>query len=126
MRLAVRKSYQLVVSFVQAVRSIARGSLRAEKALAGPVGILHMSYKVAQEGLMQFVYFLALININLAFVNLLPIPILDGGHLLFVAIEGARGKRLSERAMEIAQFAGMAVLLALLLFAMYADFSRFF
>ena len=126
LRLAVRKSYHLVVSFVQAVRSIARGSLRAEKALAGPVGILHLSYQVAREGLMQFVYFLALINVNLAFVNLLPIPILDGGHLLFIGIESVRGKRLSDRAMELAQFAGLAILLALLVFALYADFSRFF
>ncbi|MFH0963863.1 MAG: RIP metalloprotease RseP [Planctomycetota bacterium] len=124
MRLAIRKSYQTVASILGAARSIARGTLNAKKAFAGPVGVLTMSYKVAQQGLLQFLYWLALINMNLAFVNLLPIPILDGGHLLFVAIEKARGKRLNEKAMEVAQFVGLAILIAILLFTLYADFTR--
>jgi len=64
------------------------------KTLAGPIGIAQMSGEVAKAGPIAFLYFLALLSINLGILNLLPIPILDGGHLLFFSIEAIMGKPL--------------------------------
>ena len=69
---------------------------------------------------------MGIISINLFIINLLPIPILDGGHLLFYCIEALRGAPLSMKKMEIAQQIGLAVLMSLMVFALFNDFSRLF
>ena len=72
----------------------------------------------------QYLAFLALISISLGVLNLLPIPLLDGGHLMYYTIEVLKGSPVSERAMEIGQRAGLAVLLFLMAFAFYNDINR--
>lgn len=96
------------------------------KTLAGPIGIAQMSGEVAKAGPLAFLYFLALLSINLGILNLLPIPILDGGHLLFFSIEAIMGKPLSIRKREVAQHVGLFLLIALMVFVFYNDIYRLF
>ena len=94
------------------------------KTLAGPIGIAQMSGQVAQAGPLAFLSFLALLSINLGILNLLPIPILDGGHLLFFFIEAVMGKPLSIKKREMAQQVGLFLLIALMAFVFYNDIYR--
>jgi regulator of sigma E protease len=94
------------------------------KNLSGPVTIADYAGQSAQMGLGTYVAFLALISISLGVLNLLPIPILDGGHLLYYAIELAKGSPVSERIMELGQRVGLTVLLFVMAFAFYNDINR--
>lgn len=96
----------------------------APKNLSGPVGIVTISYTFAKFGFGTLLYLLGLISINLAIVNLLPVPVLDGGHLMFVLIEKLRGKPVSPGAQVAAQLVGLALLLALVIFVTYHDILR--
>ncbi|MGH8701669.1 MAG: site-2 protease family protein, partial [Burkholderiales bacterium] len=78
----------------------------------------------AQSGVASYLLFLALISISLGVLNLLPIPLLDGGHLMYYAIEILGGRPLSDRAIEIGQHAGLALLFTLMAFALYNDIHR--
>jgi regulator of sigma E protease len=88
--------------------------------------IMQMAGQQAREGVVNFLLFMALISINLGILNLLPIPVLDGGHLFFMLFEAVFGKPLSVRKMEIAQNVGLALLVLLMVFAFYNDLSRIF
>jgi len=95
------------------------------KAIGGPLYIAAEAGKQAREGgLLQVVGLMAILSVNLAILNLLPVPILDGGHLLFFLIEAARGGPVSLRKREIAQQVGLALLVALMVFAFYNDIFR--
>ncbi len=94
------------------------------RTLAGPIGIAQMSGQVAKAGPLAFLSFLALLSINLGILNLLPIPVLDGGHLLFFSIEGVMGKPLSIRKRELAQQVGLFLLIVLMVFVFYNDIYR--
>jgi len=94
------------------------------KTIGGPILIAQMTGEVAQRGLLELFSFTALLSINLAILNLLPIPILDGGHLLFAGIEWIRGKPVSLRKREIAQQVGLVLLVGLMVFAFYNDIFR--
>jgi regulator of sigma E protease len=100
---------------------ILTGSIPASESLAGPLGIAREIGRQARYGWRNVVFFTAGISISLAILNLLPIPILDGGHLLFFAIEIVNGKPLSIRKREIAQQVGLLILVGLMLFAFYND-----
>ncbi|HWA37697.1 MAG TPA: site-2 protease family protein, partial [Burkholderiales bacterium] len=78
----------------------------------------------ADAGAVQFISFLALISISLGVLNLLPVPLLDGGHLMYYAIEIIKGRPVSERVMELGQRVGLALLLVMMAFAFYNDFNR--
>ena len=92
--------------------------------LSGPVTIADFAGQSAQMGWISYVSFLALISISLGVLNLLPIPLLDGGHLMYYAIEIVKGKPVSERFMELGQRVGLALLLVLMAFAFYNDLNR--
>ena len=92
--------------------------------LAGPLGIAQMSGQVAKLGMAQVIFWTALLSINLGLLNLFPIPMLDGGHLLFYAIEAVRGRPLGQRAQEYGFRIGLALVLALMLFATWNDILR--
>ncbi|HEX8874704.1 MAG TPA: site-2 protease family protein, partial [Nitrosospira sp.] len=94
------------------------------KNVSGPITIADYAGKSAQMGVASYLGFLAVISISLGVLNLLPIPMLDGGHLMYYVIEMAKGSPLSARAMEVGQQVGMALLLALMVFAIYNDISR--
>ena len=94
------------------------------KHLSGPVTIADFAGQSAQMGWISYVSFLALISISLGVLNLLPIPLLDGGHLLYYVIEIFKGGPVSERAMELGQRVGLALLLVMMAFAFYNDLNR--
>jgi regulator of sigma E protease len=96
------------------------------KHLSGPVTIADYAGQSAQMGWLSYVTFLALISVSLAVLNLLPIPLLDGGHLLYYAVEIIRGSPVSERVMELGQRVGLALLLLMMAFAFYNDINRLF
>ena len=92
--------------------------------LGGPILIAQMAGRQAQEGLLNLIYFIAVISVNLAVLNLLPIPILDGGHILFFTLEAVLGKPIGIRKLEMAQKVGMVLLLVLMVFVFYNDIMR--
>lgn len=94
------------------------------KTLGGPILIAQMAGQQASEGMLNLVYFIALISVNLAVLNLLPIPVLDGGHLLFFFLEALIGRPIETSKIELAQKLGMVVLLVLMVFVFYNDIMR--
>jgi regulator of sigma E protease len=96
------------------------------KHLSGPVTIADFAGQSAQLGWIPYLTFLALISISLGVLNLLPVPPLDGGHLMYYGFELVRGSPASERAIEIGQRVGIALLLVLMAFAFYNDLNRLF
>jgi regulator of sigma E protease len=96
----------------------------AMKHVSGPVGIFKVTYQVASVGTAELVYLMALLSINLAFLNILPIPVLDGGHLLFCFVEWIKGSPLNEKILEKIQYVGFAMLLSLFIFATWNDITQ--
>jgi regulator of sigma E protease len=94
--------------------------------LGGPILIAQMAGQQAQEGFASFLAFVAVLSINLGVLNLLPIPVLDGGHLLFFLMEAVIGRPVSVRYREVAQQVGIFLLLLLMVYAFYNDIARFF
>ncbi|MEW8053379.1 MAG: sigma E protease regulator RseP [Candidatus Thiodiazotropha sp.] len=95
------------------------------KNLSGPISIADYAGKSASYGVSYFLKFLAVVSISLGVLNLLPIPVLDGGHLFFFLIEGIKGRPLSERFLEQGQKIGLLILLAIMSLAFYVDINRF-
>lgn len=96
------------------------------KSIGGPIMIGQLASKTFQIGLSPFLKIMAIISINLFILNLLPVPVLDGGHLVFFTIEALRGAPLSMRKMEIAQQIGLVILMSLMVLALFNDVSRLF
>ena len=96
------------------------------KHLSGPVTIADYAGQSAQMGWLAYATFLALISISLGVLNLLPIPLLDGGHLMYYLVEIIKGSPVSERAMELGQRVGFALLIVVMAFAFYNDLNRLF
>ncbi|NTV14087.1 MAG: RIP metalloprotease RseP [Desulfobulbaceae bacterium] len=94
--------------------------------LGGPILIAQLAGKQLHQGWMNLVYFMGLISVNLGILNLLPIPVLDGGHLMFFSYEALRRKPPSQRAMEICQQVGIVLLASLMVFVFYNDIARLF
>jgi regulator of sigma E protease len=121
---AVRQTKNTVVMMVEALGQVISGR-RSVKELGGPLKIAQFSGQQATLGFAAFFVFMALVSINLGFINLLPIPLLDGGHLLFYAIEGVRRKPLKPETQEWAFRTGLAALLALMIFVTFNDLASF-
>jgi len=96
------------------------------KTIGGPILIAQLAGEQAKRGLISLALFMAILSINLGVINLFPIPILDGGHFLFLALEAILGKPLSIKKMEIAQQIGLFFIVLLMLFAIYNDLIRVF
>lgn len=94
--------------------------------LSGPISIAQYAGKSASYGFVAFMQFLAMVSVSLGVLNLLPIPVLDGGHLIFFLAEGIQGRPLSDQAQMLFQQVGMFVLICLMLFASYMDLGRLF
>ncbi|CAK0762879.1 Zinc metalloprotease [uncultured Gammaproteobacteria bacterium] len=94
---------------------------RGTEEFGGPLRIAEMSGDVARNGLVSLIWFIAMLSINLGLINLFPIPLLDGGHLMFYGIEAIRGRPLSERAQEYGFRIGLALVLTLMVFATWND-----
>jgi len=96
------------------------------KTLGGPILIAQMSGQYAKQGFIPFLFFMAILSINLGVLNLLPIPVLDGGHLLFYGIEAVTGREVNLKWREMAQQLGFFILILLMIFVFYNDIVRIF
>ena len=96
------------------------------KLLGGPVMIAHMAGQQARAGVGALLLFIALLSVNLAILNILPIPALDGGHLLFLGIEWVLGRPLSAKGRAIVQYVGMALLVLLMVYVTVNDIYKLF
>lgn len=94
--------------------------------ISGPIQIAQVAGYTAQVGLVSFLSFLAIVSVSLGVLNLLPVPVLDGGHLLYYAVEAVKGSPLSERVQAAGQRLGMSLLMLLMGLAFYNDLSRLF
>ena len=97
---------------------------RSASDLGGPLRIAEMAGKSAKLGLDIFVKFLAVLSVNLAVINLIPIPVLDGGHLFFLLLEGIMRRPLSIRAREWIQYVGLAIMVSLMFFVIFNDLNQ--
>ena len=114
------ETWTLSADTLQAMWQIVIGT-RGTDELGGPLRIAQMSGDVAQGGIVAVVWFMAVLSINLGLINLFPVPVLDGGHLLFYAAEALRGKPLGQRAQEYGFRIGLALVLTLMVFATWND-----
>ncbi len=117
---AIRQTYTFAFLTLRYVGQVIVG-LQAPDDLRGPIGIVQMSGQVAQIGVTSVIQFMAVLSISLGLINLFPIPVLDGGHLLFYAVEALRGKPLGERAQEYGFRIGLAVVVGLMVVATWND-----
>ncbi|MGF1684281.1 sigma E protease regulator RseP [Photobacterium minamisatsumaniensis] len=120
---ATEKTWQLVTLTFDMVTKLVTGDV-AMKNLSGPISIAKGAGMTADYGIVYFLGFLALISVNLGIVNLLPLPVLDGGHLMFFAIEAVTRRPVSERVQDIGYRVGSAILVALMAVALFNDFTR--
>lgn len=110
----------------QLVKDLARMITGKQKAdISGPIGIVQIVGETARQGLPDLLILAIILNINLGLLNLLPIPVLDGGWLVILVVEAVRGKPLSPEARGVVQFIGLALLVLLMIFATFKDLSRF-
>ena len=120
---AVEETGSLTWGTLRYVGQMITGS-RSTDELGGPIMIGEMSGRVADFGIVAILSFMAILSINLGLINLFPVPMLDGGHLLFYAIEAVRGRPLGERAQEYGFRIGLALVLTLMVFVTFNDLSR--
>jgi len=122
---AIRETGRLASDSLAMMRRIVTGNASLQN-VSGPVTIARVANVSAQRGVDWFLQFLALLSLSLCIINLLPIPVLDGGHLLYYLIELVKGSPLSERAMAAGQFVGLALLAGLMGLAFYNDILGLF
>jgi len=120
-----RKTYDLSLFTLKMLGRIVTGAASL-KNISGPITLADYAGQSAQAGTLVFVGYLALISISLGVLNLLPIPLLDGGHLLYYFAELIKGSPLSDRAFELGQRIGMAMLAVMMALALFNDLSRLF
>ena len=118
------ETYNLSIKTLQFIGKMITGNMGTEN-LSGPIGIAQMAGNTAQAGFLPFMYLMALLSISLAVINLLPIPVLDGGQLSLLALEAVRGKPLPEKVENIIYTGGAALVVMLMIFAIFNDVLRF-
>jgi regulator of sigma E protease len=122
---AAHKVFDLSIFSVKMLGRMVVGDV-SWKNISGPITIADYAGQSAQLGWISWLGFLALVSVSLGVLNLLPIPLLDGGHLVYYFAEIVKGSPVSERTMEIGQRFGLALLLGLTFFAFYNDINRLF
>jgi regulator of sigma E protease len=120
----VFETYNLSVKTLQFIGKMLTGNMGTDN-LSGPIGIAQMAGNTAQAGFIPFMYLMALLSISLGVLNLLPIPVLDGGQLTLLGIEAIRGKPLAEKTENFVYTGGALMVIALMIFAVFNDISRF-
>lgn len=123
--LSGQKLVFITVITYKALWLMATGAMSFKDSVTGPVGIFYITAEAARTGFVYLLQIIAILSASLAIFNLLPIPVLDGGHILFLIIEKIRKKPLSVKVQERITQVGIAALITLTVFAFYSDFSRF-
>ena len=121
---AGKTSVEMTVQMVVGIASIFSGTTPVREALGGPIMIAQMAGKEAHEGFANLAMFTVMLSLELGIINLLPVPLLDGGHLLFFVFEGVKGKPLELRYREAMLQVGLFLLVALMAFVIFNDISR--
>jgi regulator of sigma E protease len=119
----VKAVYKWSTLILEVIGKLLTGAV-STKQIGGPILIVDSAAKAASAGILTYFNFIAIISINLAILNLMPIPVLDGGHLMFMFIEVIRGKPLSEKTVSVMTRAGMALLILLIALVFYNDIVR--
>jgi regulator of sigma E protease len=119
----VRQTWDMSVFSLRMLGRMLTGDLSVRN-LSGPVTIADLAGQTAKTGWASYISFLALISISLGVLNLLPVPMLDGGHLVYYALEAIRGRPLSERFLELSQKAGLTLVIMMMALALFNDLSR--
>ncbi len=114
---------ETLLSTTVILKKLSGGKITGD-AVSGPIGIAQMAYHQAQEGMGELLWLLGLMGVSLAFFNLLPIPVLDGGHMVFLGYEAVFRKPPSARVVEIAQYAGLLIIASLFVLVFWNDISR--
>ncbi len=122
---AIEKTWDMSLLTVRMIWNVATGDVSV-KNLSGPINIAEYAGFSARQGILSFLSFLAVVSVSLFVLNLLPIPILDGGQVVYQLAEVVKGSPLSERAQAVGQQIGILLLLMLMSFAFYNDLSRLF
>ncbi len=120
--LAVKQTYMVASNMITGLAQMITGKVAAD--VSGPIGVAQMAGEVAQLGFMPLLQFAAFLSLNLGIINLLPVPVLDGGYLVTLAVEGLRGKPLNKQYMQYVQMIGFALLIMLFLVATFKDISK--
>ena len=120
---AANKTWETSLFSLKMLANMLTGDVSV-KTISGPVTIANYAGQSAHLGFKAFIGFLAMISISLGVLNLLPIPVLDGGHLLYYIVEILKGSPVSEKVMEIGQRMGMFIILLLMTCALYNDINR--
>jgi len=119
----VLQTWQISKLTVLAIGKIIAGTISA-KTLGGPIMIAQLAGQQAEAGIINLIFFIALLSVNLGIINLLPIPVLDGGHLLFFLIEAVSRRPINLKMREVAQQVGIFILVLLMIFVFYNDIAR--
>ena len=118
------ETYNLSLKTLQFIGKMLTGNMGAEN-LSGPIGIAQMAGDTAKAGVIPFLYLMALLSISLGVLNLLPLPVLDGGQLVLLGIEAVRGKPLPEKVEGYVFTVGAIMVGMLMIFAIFNDISRY-
>jgi regulator of sigma E protease len=124
-QMGVDKTVNTIQMIYRMLQVIVTGDLPIDN-LGGPVMIAHTGYKILEYDIYEFILFLAMISVNLAVVNFLPIPVLDGGHFVFLVYEGLRGKPASQKVLIATTYVGLCLIVSLMLFVIFMDVRRYF
>src|SRR3990172_2589483 len=124
-RLGLSRALDMVVLLFMVIKGLIFGAYSV-KTLGGPIMIAQVAGRAAESGIVELFSIIAFLSLQLGIINLLPIPVLDGGHLFFFLIEKIRGKPLSEKIVSISQQIGMTLLIALMVFVTWNDILRLF
>jgi regulator of sigma E protease len=124
--LGIDKTLELTVMTYKAIWRMLTGKLALRESVTGPLGIFYITSKAASLGIIAVLHLIAALSVSLAIFNLLPLPILDGGHILFLAIEKIRGKAFSIKTERIITQIGLSLIISLAIIVTYNDLIRFF
>ena len=121
--MAVTRTGTICKMMLVGLYEMVTGAQKAE--VAGPIGVAQLAGQVASVGFVNLLMFTAFLSLNLGILNLLPIPMLDGGYIILLILEGITRRRMPKQALRVIQTVGMVILGALFIFAMFQDISRF-
>ena len=120
---SIEVTYMMTHNMIRGIYHMIVGDISTDE-IGGPIAIFQLTGKQAKKGIWSLVTFVAFISINLGILNLLPIPVLDGGHILFNFIEFVTRRKVSEKVIDVAQKIGLTLLVMLMVFAFYNDIRR--
>lgn len=124
--LGMRKTWNLTLLTYKALWRMVRGKLSIQESVTGPLGIFYITSKAANLGIIAVLHLMAVLSVSLCIFNLLPLPVLDGGHIVLLSLEKIRGKPLGHKAERIITQIGLTFIISLAIFTTYNDLVRFF